>query len=135
MRCRRRERHGGSGSGPARRPPPALPSLPARRTPAVARALDEIARDTAARTRFLEFARASDPPEVRVRLVNLARDLGWLSPEERWSELALMLGDLQGRIQVGVAEVGLACNLNQEGDLNGAFNRRTRPTAKRSSPG
>ncbi len=100
---------------------------PVRHSPAVAQARSRIARDAAARSRFLEFARAAEPPEVRVRLVNLARDLGWLSPDERWSELALMLGELQGRAQVGVPEVGLACSLNQEGDLNGAFNRRVMP--------
>jgi hypothetical protein len=57
-------------------------------------------------------------------LVNLARDLGWLSEDERWQELALMLGELQARAMLGVAEVGLACTLNQGRDLDGAFNRR-----------
>jgi uncharacterized protein YciW len=98
-----------------------------RQTPAVAQALADIARDSAARTRFLAFARAADQPTVRARLVNLARDLGWLSEDERWGELALMLGELQARTTVGVAEVGLACNLNQEHDLDGAFNRRVLP--------
>ena len=100
---------------------------PTRQTPAVAQALEDITGDTATRTRFLDFARAAEQPEVRVRLVNLARDLGWLSEDERWEELALMLGELQARTTVGVAEVGLACNLNQEHDLDGAFNRRVFP--------
>ena len=100
---------------------------PTRQTPAVAQALNDIARDVAARARVLGLARAAEQPEVRVRLVNLARDLGWLSEDERWDELALMLGELQARTTVGVAEVGLACNLNQARDLDGAFNRRVSP--------
>jgi len=98
-----------------------------RQTPAVAQALQDIARDATARARFLAYARAADEPPVRTRLVNLARDLGWLSEDERWEELALMLGELQARTTVGVAEVGLACSLNQEHDLDGAFNRRVPP--------
>ena len=100
---------------------------PTRQTPAVAQALNDIARDVAARARVLGLARAAEQPEVRVRLVNLARDLGWLSEDERWDELAQMLGELQARTTVGVAEVGLACNLNQARDLDGAFNRRVSP--------
>ena len=57
----------------------------------------------------------------------LARDLGWLSEDERSQELALMLGELQARAVVGAPEVDLACSLNHEGDLDGAFNRRNRP--------
>jgi hypothetical protein len=99
----------------------------ARQTPAVAQALEHIARDGDARTRFLDYARGAEQPPVRVRLVNLARDLGWLSEDERWQELALMLGELQARPTVGVADIGLACSLNQEHDLDGAFNRRVVP--------
>ncbi len=98
-----------------------------RQTPAVAQALENIARDSDARTRFLDFARQAEPPEVRVRMVNVAHDLGWLSPDGRWQELALMLGELQSRTQVGVAEVALACQLNAQGELDGTFNRRVPP--------
>ena len=98
----------------------------ARRTPAVARRSTDIARDADARARFLDFARDADQPAVRVRMLNVAHDLGWLSIDERWDELALMLGELQARSAVGVAEVDLACTLNQEHDLDGAFNRRVR---------
>lgn len=97
---------------------------PARRTPEVVQALDVIARDAAARTRFLDLARDADQPAVRTRMIKVARELGWLSAEERWNELAQMLGELQARSAVGVTEVDLACTLNQEHDLDGAFNRR-----------
>lgn len=97
---------------------------PARRTPAVTLALADIARDTEARTRFLEFARDADLPAVRARMVKVAQDLGWLTIDQRWEELARMLGDVQARRTVSVTEVDLACTLNQGHDLDGAFNRR-----------
>lgn len=99
----------------------------ARQTPEVARALDAIARDAAARAQFLDYARDTDQPAVRSRMVHLARDLGWLSEDERWAELARMLGELQARSVVGLNEVDLACTLNQDGDLDGAFSRRVVP--------
>lgn len=99
----------------------------ARRTPTVAQALAAIAADADARARFLAFARDADRPVVRVRMLKVAQDLGWLSADQRWDELALMLGELQARNKVGIAEVDLACTLNEEHDLDGAFNRRVAP--------
>jgi hypothetical protein len=96
----------------------------ARQTPEVASALESIASDTGARAKFLDFVRDADLPEVRVRMLNLARELGWLSADQRWDELARMLGELLGRSVVGVPEIDLACSLNREHDLDGAFNRR-----------
>lgn len=97
---------------------------PARQAPAVARALAAIGDDAAARGRFLDFARAAEQPLVRVRMLDLARDLGWLAEDERWAERARLLGDLQARPDVGVPEVDLACGLNQEREFDGSFNRR-----------
>jgi len=99
----------------------------ARRTPSVAQAFEDIARDVPARTRFLEDARKAEQPTTRLRLINVARDLGWLSEDDRWQELALMLGELEARGTVGVPEVNLACSLNETHDLDGAFNRRVVP--------
>jgi hypothetical protein len=95
-----------------------------RQRPDVARALAAISRDADARTRFMAVARDADRSAVRVRMVNVAHQLAWLSDGERWQELALMLGELQERRAVGLAEVDLACTLNHDGDLDGAFNRR-----------
>jgi hypothetical protein len=57
-------------------------------------------------------------------MVMLAQQLGWLSDEQRWQELALLLAELQARRSIGLGEVDLACSLNQAHDLDGAFNRR-----------
>ena len=97
---------------------------PARRTPDVDRARADIASDTAARKRFLDFARDADRSDVRARMLSVARDLGWLSDTERRDELALLLGELHARSAVGLTEVDLACTLNRERDLDGALQQR-----------
>lgn len=96
----------------------------ARRAPAVAAALAAIAADRPARERFLDYARRADEPRARVRLLELAHDLGWLDEDQRWQELALMLGELLDQPVLDVAEIGLACTLNERGELDGAFGRR-----------
>ncbi len=55
---------------------------PARRNPEVDRALAAIANDADARARFLAFARDADQPTVRVRMLKVAQDLGWLSVDQ-----------------------------------------------------
>ena len=94
---------------------------PARRTAEVNLAFAGIANDDDARTRFLDFARDADQPAVRARMLTLARDLGWLTPEQRWAELAQMLRDVQAQRSVGVTEVNLACSLNEGRELDGAY--------------
>jgi hypothetical protein len=91
----------------------------ARKTPEVAQALDGIARDHAARDRYLEFARDADQPAVRARMLELARALGWLSHAELREELVRMINGLLTRNAVGPAEVDLACTLNAGHDLDG----------------
>lgn len=93
----------------------------ARRTPAVAQELEEIARDTRARERVLDYARDTDRPHARVRLLDLARDVGWLTDDGHRHEVAGLLGELQARREVGVGEVDLACSLNKHGSLDGAL--------------
>lgn len=96
-----------------------------RHAPAVAGALDVIARDVDARTRFLSETRTTASMPMRVRLVEIAQGLGWLSPDQRAQELAQMLGELAARREVGVPEVHLACSLNEKGELDGALGHRT----------
>ncbi len=89
-----------------------------RQAPAVARALDAIARDDAARTRYLDFARDADQPAVRARMLELAAKFGWLSPAEKRAELMRMIGDQLARNAVSPAEVDLVCALNKDHDLD-----------------
>jgi hypothetical protein len=98
---------------------------PTRQTPSVAQALEDIARDAAARARLLDFARDAEQPSVRVRLIDLAHDVGWLSEGERHDELARMLREVLARTTLGAPEVDLACSLNKEHRLDGQFSAPT----------
>jgi hypothetical protein len=99
----------------------------ARKDPEVVAAAQRIETDQAARERFLADARAEAQPLTRVRMVRVAHDLGWLTEEQSWQELALMLGQLQRRKVVGIAEIDLACQLNHGGELDAAFAQRVAP--------
>jgi hypothetical protein len=89
-----------------------------RQAPAVARALDAIARDEAARTRYLDFARDADQPAVRARMLAVAGSLGWLSPAEKRTELMRMIGEQLARNAVSAADVDLVCALNKDRELD-----------------
>jgi hypothetical protein len=103
-----------------------------RQTPAVAQALDAIARDGPARTRYLDFARDADQPAVRARMLALAGSLGWLSPAEKRAELIRMIGDQLARNAVGPAEVDLVCALNKDRELDQELYRLQAPPAQAS---
>jgi hypothetical protein len=98
--------------------------------PAVATELAAIADDSAARTRFIDFARDADRPAVRARMIAVARDLGWLSLDDARAELARMFRDLLAAGTVTQAAVDLACTLNQGGDLDGARASLPPPAAR-----
>jgi hypothetical protein len=103
-----------------------------RHGPAVSRALDEIARDEAARARYLEFARDADLPAVRARMVELARSLGWLSPDEQRAELMRMIGERLAGASVSSADVDLVCALNKDHDLDQELHRLQVPPVRAS---
>jgi hypothetical protein len=89
-----------------------------RSSPAVAGALDAIARDQGARTRYLAFARDADQPAVRARMISVAGSLGWLSPVERRVELARMIREQLASSTLNSADVDLACTLNKDRELD-----------------
>ncbi|MEJ6023827.1 hypothetical protein [Ramlibacter sp. PS4R-6] len=104
-----------------------------RASPAVAQALEGIARDTQVRDRYMAFARDADQLPVRARMIQLAQGFGWLSAEDRRKEIVATLGDMVARKEVGAAEVNLACKLNEQRELDGALQqvaaRASRPDA------
>jgi hypothetical protein len=67
----------------------------------------------------LDYARQTDRPETRVAMLDLARDVGWLTREAHREELATMLRELEAKRDAGVAEVNLACRLNADRSLDG----------------
>jgi len=94
-----------------------------RRAPSVVDALEAITRDTAARARYLEFARDADQPAIRARMIELAGALGWLSPLEQRAELMRMIGDELARDAIGPADVDLVCSINKEHELDQELQR------------
>jgi hypothetical protein len=92
-----------------------------RNAPDVAAELAVIAQDAPTRDRYLEFARDADQPAVRVRMIELAHRLGWLSAQERRRELLDMVRDQLAKNAVGSAEVDLVCTLNKDGALGRDF--------------
>jgi hypothetical protein len=101
-----------------------------RASPAFARVLAQIAADAATRERFLATARASRQPAMRVRLVKLAGELGWLDPAQERAEHASTVIDLLARNAMGFAEVDLVCSLNQDGFLEDELGRVSRSTPR-----
>src|SRR6185295_4204696 len=81
----------------------------ARHAPEAAAALDEIAKDRAARDRYLEFARDADQPATQARMIDLAESLGWLTPQQAQAQFLAMISDRMARNAVGSAEVDLVC--------------------------
>ena len=93
----------------------------ARQLPGVARALDAIAKDAEARGRYLDFLRSGDRPALRARLIELAGDLGGLSPVDRRAEFMRMIGDQLAQTLVSAADVDLVCRLNRDHALDGGL--------------
>ena len=97
-----------------------------RQAPTFVRALDELANDLPARERFLAFARDSDEPPLRARMIKLAHKLGWLSVEAEREELLRLAQDLLAGGRISSAEVDLVCSLNRDHTLDAEL-RRIRP--------
>jgi hypothetical protein len=91
----------------------------ARADTAFAAELAALRDDGALRTRFVTLARDTPDPAVRVRLISLAEQLGWLTPAERRAELVRMVGDVLAGGSAGFGEVDLICSLNQDRSLDG----------------
>jgi hypothetical protein len=90
----------------------------ARREPAFAAELASLSADAALRARFLALAHDTPDPAVRVRLIALGDELGWLSADERRIEQIRMVGDLLASGAAGFGEVELICALNQDRSLD-----------------
>jgi hypothetical protein len=88
------------------------------RAPSFVRELEAIARDDVARDRYLAFARDIDRPQIRVRMMQVARKLGWLSPENETAEIARTVVDLLAAPSMGSAETDLVCSLNKDHSLD-----------------
>ncbi|MGZ5382991.1 MAG: hypothetical protein ACXWH0_03260, partial [Acidimicrobiia bacterium] len=98
-----------------------------RQSPAVASALDEIGQDRASRSRYLDFARDADEPAIRARMLEVARNLGWLSEAEHRAEMLRMIDEHLAAGAMGTAEVDLFCTMNKDRALGGEHRLRGAP--------
>ncbi|MCG2592305.1 hypothetical protein LZ009_05870 [Ramlibacter sp. XY19] len=80
-----------------------------RLKPDTAAEFDKLAGDQAARKRFMDSARDADDSNVRMRMVALARNFGWLTPEQEQAELVRTIADQIARDRVGRDELEIAC--------------------------
>jgi hypothetical protein len=94
-----------------------------RQDAAFLRALAEVARDLATRERYLAITRDTEDPAIRVRMVALARTVGWLSAAQQQAELGQMIGDVLAASSMSFGEVDLICTLNKNRDLDPALQR------------
>lgn len=94
-----------------------------RAEPAFAAALAAMAADGPGRARYLELARATHDPALHVRMVALARSVGWLGEAEERAELATMIGEMLASSAAGYGEVDLICGLNGDGRLDSELAR------------
>ena len=76
------------------------------------RSLAAIADDVPTRQRYLDFMRATDDTALRVRMIDLAQRLGWLSTDERLAELARLVAARYERAELTAADVDFVCKLN-----------------------
>jgi hypothetical protein len=93
----------------------------ARQTPDFVRALAEISSDKAERERYLAFARRSVPATTRVRMVDVAHTLGWLSEDERRAEIVGMINELMADSAITFSDIDLICALNKDGGMEREF--------------
>ncbi len=87
-----------------------------RLQPDVEAALLAITRDAPARERYLDFARDTDEASVHTRMMVLARQLGWLSPEQERDEFARMVEQRLRSGRLGKHEVDHVCSVRPEPD-------------------
>jgi hypothetical protein len=110
----------------------------------ISHALAALVHDHAARARFLALIRDTEDPALRLRMIALARSVGWLSQAQQRAETVRMIGDLLATDAVGYSEVDLICALNQDRGLDRelrhvrvarTFANRTAHTAARACLG
>jgi hypothetical protein len=89
-----------------------------QQAPEITRALAAIADDVQARTRYLRFARDSDDPQLRIRMIDVAAQLGWLSPDEKRAELMRLIAGRFANTTLTAADVDLVCALDKEHALD-----------------
>ena len=83
-------------------------------------ALAPIASDAAAASRYLGVMRLTQDPALRLRMIALARRVGWLDADTEKAEHVALVRDVVRSAAMDFGEVELVCSLNADGRLAGA---------------
>ena len=86
-------------------------------------AAQDLAGDPRTRANYLGITRATQDPALRVRMITLARSVGWLTPAEHQAELVHAIHDVLASDAMGFGEVDLVCTLNRDRALDDSLNR------------
>ena len=89
-----------------------------RASPGFDAASAALAGDVAARSSYLAITRDTQDPALRVRMVALARTVGWLTPAGERAEVAAAISDLIASGTAGFGEVEMVCALNGDRSLD-----------------
>ena len=82
-----------------------------------------LAADGATRGKYLSLVHETEDPALRVRMIALARDLGWLAGMQHRGELARMIAEVLARGSAGFSEVDMICELNRDRALDAELAR------------
>jgi hypothetical protein len=106
-----------------------------RSDPAFNAELGALEQDRSARSRYLKVVRETEDPALRVRMIALARNVGWLTAGEQRAELVHVIVDILASGDAGFGEVDLICTLNKDRDLDAELGRlgRAAPLANRTA--
>lgn len=101
-----------------------------RAAPRFTTALESLRRDRALRDRYVAIVRDTEDPAIRIRMIALARTVGWLNTGEQQAELTLTIRDVLAGDNVGFGEVELICGLNKDRELDAALHKVSPPRAR-----
>jgi len=96
-----------------------LESLPGATTvsPEWRASLGRIAGDGDARERFLQFARDAEPPPARVRMMDMASRLGWLTTANLRQEQVQIVQTMLEAPKLGSGEADIICDLAKQRNI------------------
>jgi hypothetical protein len=89
-----------------------------RADPGFAAALADMQSDAPARDKYLAIERATQDPALRVRMIALAREIGWLSTAQQQAELGHTISEVLSRRSMAFGDVELVCTLNANRTLD-----------------
>ena len=105
-----------------------------RADPGFVAALADMAADAPLRGRYLAIERETRDPALRVRMIGLAKTVGWLSETQREAELGRAIVDVLANGSMAYGDVDLVCTLNADRALDFVRKDLQEPPSLRHAP-